>query len=903
MSAERMAGLYGSSNNSSGLFRSSSINIPSPLMISFRMDSSELFKDIDGATIMLESRVFNESPLQSKKCCYALTKLLYYLYLGGSLSESEATNIFFSMTKAFQSKDQYLRRLVYLSIKELHGLAKDVIIVTSSLIQDIGSKSDPLYRANAIRTLARITDSTLLQSIERFMKQSLMDNNSLISTTAFLSCIHLFNQGNKDAIRRWVSFDFSTPAGICKTHALSLLFLLKQSDRISILKLLQKYQYDLSSHATHSTTTILLLRQYTKLALEETPGLPDIPWKSLLSCSGPKEMIALEAAKSLSIIPLSSPSDIVHAISVLQSFLTSSKSILRFASLRILNHLSSIRPDQISCCNLDIEPLVTDSNRSIATLAITTLLKTGTDSTVDRLMSQIKNYIPDMSDELKANIIDAVGSLCLKFPSKYSGMLNFLGWRLRDEGSIAYKRSIVSNIRKIIKFIPECKELALDILCEFIEDCEYPEVACDTLSIIANECPDMLNPSRYIRHVYNRLLLETPSVKMASLGALIHFAYYVPSLRSTIHNLLQKCLLDDDDDIRDRSLTFSNLLNDQQNQLLEHCFDVNTMYSISNLEQSLIEYLNNDSFKDPFNITVQTISMEKFLESLCKHEKSLQLSPKIQVKDKENPLSIWLESNPDIASTVGQMFNSSHGIDLTEPETEYMVKCTKYFFSRHIILMYFCQNTMPHIVLENVTLQIGTFNALQIISCTPITRLGTSESEDATGYCFVLCQFDPNQELPIGTVSNSLHFITKECDSLTGEEESYGVSDEYIIQGFDINISDYILSQKPSGSFDSSWERLGLPTEAKQVFQLTNVRTLTDAVKHVHDTFGGSICDQSDNVLPNIASHTLLLSGVFLDGYLVLIRCRFAQLANGITMEITVRSDASELSAMLANAL
>ena len=39
-----------------------------------------------------------------------------------------------------------------------------------------------------------------------------------------------------------------------------------------------------------------------------------------------------------------------------------------------------------------MEALISDPNRSIATLAITTLLKTGTESSVDRLMKQISSF-------------------------------------------------------------------------------------------------------------------------------------------------------------------------------------------------------------------------------------------------------------------------------------------------------------------------------------------------------------------------------------------------------------------------------------------------------------------------------------------------------------------------------
>lgn len=61
-------------------------------------------------------------------------------------------------------------------------------------------------------------------------------------------------------------------------------------------------------------------------------------------------------------------------------------------------------PSAVTACNLDLENLITDSNRSIATLAITTLLKTGSESSVDRLMKQISSFVSEISDEFKVKI-------------------------------------------------------------------------------------------------------------------------------------------------------------------------------------------------------------------------------------------------------------------------------------------------------------------------------------------------------------------------------------------------------------------------------------------------------------------------------------------------------------------
>jgi coatomer subunit gamma len=107
---------------------------------------------------------------------------------------------------------------------------------------------------------------------------------------------------------------------------------------------------------------------------------------------------------------------------------------------------------------LDLENLITDTNRSISTFAITTLLKTGNESSVDRLMKQISGFMADISDDFKVIVVDAIRTLCLKFPQKHASMLVFLKDILRDEGGYEYKKAVVEAIFDIIHNIPESKE-------------------------------------------------------------------------------------------------------------------------------------------------------------------------------------------------------------------------------------------------------------------------------------------------------------------------------------------------------------------------------------------------------------------------------------------------------------
>ena len=93
-----------------------------------------------------------------------------------------------------------------------------------------------------------------------------------------------------------------------------------------------------------------------------------------------------------------------------------------FLDLLIMLQVAMTRPLAVTNCNVDLESLMSDTNRSIATLAITTLLKTGNESSVDRLMKQITNFMSDIADEFKIVVVEAIRSLCLKFPLKYRSM-------------------------------------------------------------------------------------------------------------------------------------------------------------------------------------------------------------------------------------------------------------------------------------------------------------------------------------------------------------------------------------------------------------------------------------------------------------------------------------------------
>ena len=296
---------------------------------------------------------------------------------------------------------------------------------------------------------------------------------------------------------------------------------------------------------------------------------------------------------------------------VLQLFLASPRPTLRFAAIRTLNKVAATHPVAISPCNLDMENLITDPNRSISTLAITTLLKTGNEASVDRLIKQIEGFMSEISDEFKVVVVEATRALCIKFPTKQSVLLNFLAMCLREEGGFEYKKAIVDALIHFVSNIPDAKDFTLSHLCEFIEDCEFPQLTVDVLHTLGREAPQSTHPGKYIRYINNRVILEGPQVRAAAVSALTKFGLHLESLRPSILVLLNRCLHDADDEVRDRAALSVDLLQSASPQtkpliasgatallcfvflLTSLCNFSELTYSAAALERALATYLSD----------------------------------------------------------------------------------------------------------------------------------------------------------------------------------------------------------------------------------------------------------------------------------------------------------------------
>ncbi|KAL5495064.1 SEC21 [Sanghuangporus weigelae] len=905
-------------------------------------------------TVIQEARVFNESPISPRKCRALLAQIVYLLYVGENFSTQEATTLFFGVTKLFQHKDSALRQAVYLAIKELATTAEDVIMVTSSIMKDMQPNSEVIYRPNAIRALCRIIDPSMAQGVERFFKAAIVDRNPSIASAALVSSYHLFPSA-KDVVKRWAnevqeavnakssSSLFGSSIGsssylgfgsssqqssahqpipstsyITQYHALGLLYLIRQQDRMAVTKMIQQLGGGKSGAGTSlkNAMALCMLIRYAAKVIDEDPNVQKQMCELLEGWLRHKsDMVNIEAARAICEMKNVTPGQLARPISILQLCLSSPKTTLKFAAIRTLASLALTHPASVATCNVEMEHLISDPNRSIATYAITTLLKTGTEASVDRLMKQISGFMTEISDEFKVIVVDAIRSLCLKFPAKQAAMLSFLSGVLRDEGGYDFKRAVVEAIFDMIKFISECKEQALSHLCEFIEDCEFTKLSVRILHLLGIEGPKMSQPAKFIRYIYNRVVLENAIVRAAAVSSLAKFGVNVedPTMQKSIRVLLTRCLEDVDDEVRDRAALYLRVLD---NQLLAQTYvKEDSVFSLSALEATLVSYIKDPSASQkPIELdNIPRISREQAAKESARPSTLDTISapsakpaaaspPPRTAAETRSAYAEQLAEVPEFAD-YGPVLNSSvKPAQLTESETEYQVSCVKHIFNDRIVFQFFVTNTMPDTVLEQVSviMQPQADSGLTENFIIPIPSLTQASSPRIVYVSFTR---DSPEEYAVASFQCVLKFISKEVDPTSGEPEEEGYEDEYELEDVELAPGgDYIIPSYVS--FAAEWERLRNGTSAVETFALSamdSIKAACDSIIEIlnMEPLGGSENPTSTSV------HTLQLSGLVIGGGgKVLVRCRMTYSSNsGVTLELGVRAEKQEACNLVVAAI
>lgn len=901
---------------------------------------------------------FNETPVNPKRCRLLISRLLRLLAQGETFPRNEATALFFSISKLFQYPNDSLRQLVYLAIKEFSGISEDVLMATSSIMKDVQNGSD-LVKPNAIRSLTNVLDESTAFSAERLLKSALVSKHPSISSAALCTSYHLlpisevtvkrFTNETQEAVVDLKQLPSSSMNGeyypnstyITQYHALGLLYQLKKNDKMALLKLVR--QFSEGNVLKNQLAKVELVRIVSEL-IQKDPQL-FTQFKPLLNnwLSNKFESVQLETAKMITSFAihnprLVSPELYAAAISALQSLLSVPRVSTRFATLRILNRISMISPEKIAICNPELESLVNDSNRNISTYAITTLLKTGTAKNISSLIHTITRFIHDVSDDFKIIIVDAVRTLSLNFPQEWKSIVTFLIDVLKNsEGGFKYKNSIVEALIDIVSFVPQSKELALENLCDFIEDCEYNEILVRILHLLGKEGPSTTNPSLYVRHIYNRVVLENSIIRSAAVVALSKFALTKndSTLCESIISLLKRIVHDKDDEVRDRAsiaLKFIEAAKEKNDKVANDLIQSSSAYDLSSLESKLSAYLssNTDSFQTPFDSQsipkyaedeLKAMELKKKQEKIFENkgdktrDSSKTESTSNSAGENFNAEAEYDDGKDDLLAAkyaeemaaipeinaFGSIVNTTKAVPLTEPEAEFVVTGIKHLFADHVVIQFNIRNTLTDVILDNVSVSCVPEESgdvtLEEQFTIPIDRLLPS----AESSCYVA--FKKPEAIVTETFMNSINFTTREVNPDTNEpfEGDEGFEDEYEIDPITLSGGDYVKSSFV-GNFTSAFDEL--PHEEIAVYNIQEDISIQEVVDKVIQNTSCLPLGSTQYVGGDSNSHTLKLFGKSaLTGSKIGMLVKFIKSSKGVALKVQGKAEDATLCADLVNSV
>lgn len=361
--------------------------------------------------------------------------------------------------------------------------------------------------------------------------------------------------------------------------------------------------------------------------------------------------------------------------------------------------------------------------------------------------------------------------------------------------------------------------------------------------MLAQHGPDAVAPARFIRFIYNRIILEDACVRAAAVEALGQFAGRVPSVRKSVTELLRGCLKDENDEVRERVvLALQGLAAEEPDRAL---LFARLPLSPAQLHASL------QAFQQRPAEALDWEHLPVVAAPVAKKEE------KVEVKKEEKPAASAVFSVPAFAA-YGPVVRSSAPVLLTEAETEYRVSVVKHVFASHVVLQFDVSNTVDGQVMCDVRMELqleeGDEAQWSVESVLPCKTIGMNQE----GSTFVSLAFQPSEpaepaeadevEVPEASFSAVMKFVVKDVEEeeLDALDAIEGFDEEYEIESFRVEFADFVARPLIS-DFRGQWEALKAASEAEDQVALS-FEDVASAVKGVLEVLGLYAYEGSDRV-------------------------------------------------------
>ena len=802
----------------------------------------DLRKDIEVQNAL---SLFNEKNTQTNQCIDVLVNLIYLLNKGEKFTEDEKEKIFFGATKLLHSANPMLRRIIFLFVKHLNWWQSSFIL-TGSLITELNNDDD-LIKPNCFRLLGQITDASSVNVVERLLKQAITNNNHEIASSALACTLFMCLKGFGIA-KTWVneiSEKLNSSLGeenLLTFHTLLLLKEIKKNDKLFLIKIFCKIADNSNSRSQFAICQ--LIRYITELLLK---GDLDKNNKStflifLERCLySIEESIRIEATRGILQINCKHRKT---AIGVLCDLISSSNKIVVFSALKTLDKYIDDYAQTVAVdIFLEMEKIIEDNNTnsSIKSFAFSIFLKISKGLSDYRLEKMFKTFIeqyPKFKEDFKKKLIIISKNISRENPSKNKLYFNFFSSLFKLEAGPQTKLEILDALIWFIYNDKDLKLQALFFLAESIFDCQYDILKIRILNLLGKECELVSNKSKLVRYIYNQIILESPMVRASAISALGEIGLKEKKLRDIIISLIEKCLNDDDNEVRERSFMYSKALNEikeeknEENQLVNFVFPkkIKNPTPVDDLNIDLIQLVLNSEKenllknKDISNELLNILNDTEKISDIIKKNKS-KTKDKEGKKKKNEEIDKENENETVFSKVYGQPKIKTPYKKLTDESAEYLTRYRKIVHDKIVVIDFEIKNTIEFQTINNITIDIDNlqsegfdFDKTEII---PIKSLKTNE----TGHLYFKLLKEKDEVYSNCSFNCTLKFDLQELD-VKGNPHGIPIKETYKLDKIvEVSYADYYIKnpkvnidnfqefwkQAEKSDYEKGEEKLGLP--------------------------------------------------------------------------------------------
>lgn len=867
--------------------------------------------------VIIESSCFNDRNFSPRTCQQVLTKLIYLFDKGEKFTEDELSTLFFSITKLFQSEDNNLKRLLYLTIKYMKD-TPSICMITNCVTKDVSS-TNPNIKANALRLLPLIIESQNPIQLERNLKLSLVNKSKVIVDAALIACTDIFRV-MPDVIKKCseeiMQILINSKESTLQYKSFILLQEIKTQDPISLIKLLQTA---IDNKHNYSSITIMYIIRAVEVfvgtginsenRLDQKSYMMFI--KFLRDCvDTDNALIKLEAAKVLTALDALDNKTLQPVVEKLSNMLIEENTTIRYSVLKIFNNMIK-NPFRVSLFkNYDqIQELISNPNKNIMAMAVSVLVKVASPENLQELVDRVYGSLDDLPLSIQKSAIANCIDVVRKDSKSLDSILKFLWNCLKEKGGVDLKLAVIDIMRQILELKLPCYTIILEYFAEYIEDSMDNRLTLAILDLMCIYLPKAENPKGYLKYLINRLTLDKSIVRTAVVTCMAQIATQDAGIRVEVIPILEHLQFDfEEEEVRERASYYLRILHniednhkgpsvsiiEEANELSEDIVES----IIHRFEDNLAQQNYDTSFLD-FNALLKQAQMSKKIhvdkqkDSVKMQNISNTLLTDISKYEGENDVienetRAFFENKPEFKNMGSVMITTSF-VDISEPETEVFIKFRKHLFENNVLFEFLLQNNGENAI-SDLVLDLNyepeeTFEMLNIVA-------EDSIEAGQTGKIFV--SFSKSQYIVTGEFVGTLQF-TVQIHEAGKIINSY--QDELPLEEFNIKLSDFVsnypfhLTQE---NFSDLWNSLKTQP-AQQNYQL-DFDSISSAVQELSKTFGMAVVGDS-HVDASKNFHSFGLAGLYLQKHPVLIECKvgFDQNKRCIT-SLSVKSNDEQLS-------